>query len=115
MNANFIPTPQASTAAALLRALRDFALDNVDQLEWLLAACGAHQQLAAFRHLVEDLHDHGAAPEDAYLIFSEIRDQLGALPVHKPFAYLQARPDLEACIRWLGGQLDSILADTEGL
>lgn len=109
MNAPFAIAATGSDATPALPALRGFALDNAEQLEWVLAANGCHHQLAALRHLVEDLHDEVATPEDAYEILSEIRDLLSSLPVYNPFGHLHARPDLDACLRWLGGQLDDLL------
>lgn len=113
MNVSYAFPAPTSTSSLVLSDLRDFTLDNVDQLDWLLRASCADEQLAALHRLVEDFHDDSAFLEDAYLILREIRDQLQELPIHNPFALLWARPDLDASIRWLGARLDDLLSDTD--
>ncbi|WP_417743703.1 hypothetical protein [Salipiger sp.] len=113
MNAPFAISATTPSTASVMPYLRDFTLENTEQLEWLLAASGAHEQLAALRHLIEDFYEDSADPGHAVAILNDIRHHLRDLPVYNPFAYLRARPDLDACIRWLGAQLDGILDDID--
>lgn len=92
--------------------LGGFLLANIDDIEWVLAASGAHELLAALRSLVEDFNDETAQAEDAMDVLEEIRDVISEVPIYNPFDQLRMRPDFDASVRWLGARLDDLLGST---
>lgn len=110
MNQHFVASPCNLASDTVLPALKKFVLDNCDELDWILTESGAYEQRDDLRVLVEEVHDDAVDVECALTVLDCIRSALTDLPMHKPLDERQTRPDLDACIRWIGARLDELLA-----
>lgn len=89
-----------AAALSLPSALPRFMLENADELEWLLRAAGADEQVATMRCLTDALARGDADTSEAHDVLAELREMLLGMPNSVSVPEYLARPDLAT--PWIG-------------
>lgn len=110
MNLSFTTALHDNATVRLLPPhLSRFMLENVDELEWLLKAACADEQVTAARCLTNALVRGEADALEAQEVLAEIHEVLLNAPTRSRVPEHLSRPDLDAAVRWFGARIEEFL------